>query len=210
MPRYAISDIHGCAKTFQLALDRINLQKTDELFLLGDYIDRGPDSLGVLEIIWRLEEEGYLVTCLRGNHEQMLIEYVAGDRPLYGWSPPPELTSKTMDWMNALPYYHETEGYILVHAGLNTRATYPFKDTNAMLWERYWYDYVDYNWLGNRTILHGHTPTRRLEMTKYLANLAENQYLDIDGGCSQQANDMGWLAIFNLDTQAVEFVKMAD
>ncbi|MEM9260991.1 MAG: metallophosphoesterase, partial [Bacteroidota bacterium] len=73
MPRYAISDIHGCAATFRTALKTIAFSQKDELFLLGDYIDRGPDSMGVLEHIWTLQATGYEVTCLRGNHEQMLI-----------------------------------------------------------------------------------------------------------------------------------------
>ena len=210
MPRYAISDIHGCAKTFERALDEIGLQKTDELFLLGDYIDRGPDSWGVLKIIWRLEDEGFQVKCIRGNHEQMLIDYVNGERPLYEWCPPTDIFRKTLDWMNALPYYLETEGYILVHAALNTRASRPFQDTEAMLWERYWYDWIDYSWLGNRTIVHGHTPIRRLMIEKMLSNLKDNQYLDIDGGCSHQANDMGWLVVYNLDDRTGRFIKMMD
>ena len=74
--RFAVPDIHGCNKTFQALLDRIQLTTNDQLFLLGDYIDRGPDSVGVLDTILRLKEEGYSVFPLRGNHEQMLIESI--------------------------------------------------------------------------------------------------------------------------------------
>ena len=70
MHRFAISDIHGCAKTFEALLDRIALSTQGELYLLGDYLDRGPDSKGVLDLIFRLQREGYAVHCLRGNHEQ--------------------------------------------------------------------------------------------------------------------------------------------
>lgn len=51
MSRYAISDIHGCAKTFKNLLRRISFSKEDVLYLLGDYIDRGPDSKGVIDHI---------------------------------------------------------------------------------------------------------------------------------------------------------------
>ena len=72
MHKYAISDIHGCSETFNALLEKIGLNKSDELYLLGDYIDRGPDSRGVIDTILRLQEEGYQIHCLRGNHEQML------------------------------------------------------------------------------------------------------------------------------------------
>ena len=74
MRRFAISDIHGCIKTFKTLVDRIEFSKEDTLYLLGDYIDRGPDSKGVIDHIWKIQEEGYRVHCLRGNHEQMLLE----------------------------------------------------------------------------------------------------------------------------------------
>jgi serine/threonine protein phosphatase 1 len=48
--RYAISDIHGCPKTLAALIGEIGLEKKDELFLLGDYIDRGPDSQGVINL----------------------------------------------------------------------------------------------------------------------------------------------------------------
>jgi serine/threonine protein phosphatase 1 len=51
MTSYAIGDIHGGAITFWVLLDRLNLRLDDQLYLLGDYIDRGPDSMGVLDTI---------------------------------------------------------------------------------------------------------------------------------------------------------------
>ena len=63
--KIAISDIHGCNKTFQkLLFETLNLQKNDQLYLLGDYIDRGPDSKGVLDTIQNLITNGYYVRCL--------------------------------------------------------------------------------------------------------------------------------------------------
>jgi serine/threonine protein phosphatase 1 len=47
--RYAIADIHGCCKTFHALIEKLQLKESDDLYLLGDYIDRGPDSKGVLE-----------------------------------------------------------------------------------------------------------------------------------------------------------------
>jgi serine/threonine protein phosphatase 1 len=45
---FVVGDVHGCSKTFNRLLDVIGLEPTDTLYLLGDYIDRGPDSRGVI------------------------------------------------------------------------------------------------------------------------------------------------------------------
>ena len=77
---YAMSDIHGCLEPFREALSAIDLDAPDsKLVLLGDYCDRGPDSLGVFKLIMQLKERyGDRVMALRGNHEEMLLEYVDG------------------------------------------------------------------------------------------------------------------------------------
>ena len=74
---YAMSDIHGCLAPLNAALETVDLRDgRSKLILLGDYCDRGPDSLRVYERIMRLQEEypGQVVA-LRGNHEEMLLEY---------------------------------------------------------------------------------------------------------------------------------------
>ncbi len=54
MTRYAVGDIHGGSRTLRVLLDRIQLKHNDRLYLLGDYIDRGNDSKGVLDTILQL------------------------------------------------------------------------------------------------------------------------------------------------------------
>lgn len=208
--RYAISDIHGCPKTFRALLDEIGLDRSDELFLLGDYIDRGPDSQGVIDLIWKLTEDGYDVKCLRGNHEDMLLEAARGEHGFYHWKPARRAYDKVVAWMDALPFYFETPGYILVHAGLNFHHTHPFKDTREMLYIRYFYDTIDYQWLGDRTIIHGHTPARMLEVKKDIRDMANKQYACIDSGCSQAAEGMGYLTALNLDTGEATFMRSRD
>ena len=74
MRKIAISDIHGCLKTFKLMVEeQIVLSQKDELYLLGDFVDRGPNSKGVLDYIMSLQEAGYQLHCLRGNHEDMMV-----------------------------------------------------------------------------------------------------------------------------------------
>lgn len=68
----AIGDIHGCSRALDCLLDVINLRKTDKIVTLGDYINKGPDSKGVIERLIKLYQQGQLIP-LRGNHEIELI-----------------------------------------------------------------------------------------------------------------------------------------
>jgi serine/threonine protein phosphatase 1 len=78
----AIGDIHGCLRAFNTLLDTVAPAPEDLLITLGDYVDRGPDSRGVLEHLIALHEAGRLVA-LRGNHDVMMLEARNGrDR---GW-----------------------------------------------------------------------------------------------------------------------------
>jgi serine/threonine protein phosphatase 1 len=69
----AIGDIHGCLRAFTTLLDTVALQPDDRLIALGDYVDRGPDSHGVLDRLIELHAAGRLVA-LRGNHDVMMLE----------------------------------------------------------------------------------------------------------------------------------------
>ena len=74
MKKYAISDIHCCLETFKKLLQKIKYSKQDELYILGDLIDRGPSSKGVIDYIFELKAQGFKVECTRGNHEQMMLD----------------------------------------------------------------------------------------------------------------------------------------
>jgi serine/threonine protein phosphatase 1 len=70
--RWVIADIHGCCQTFKTLIEKIKLSPSDQLFLLGDYINRGPDSVGVIDFILTLQNQRYQIFPLKGNHEDML------------------------------------------------------------------------------------------------------------------------------------------
>lgn len=76
---YCMSDIHGCLEPFLKALETVDLESEDSmLVLLGDYCDRGPDSLGVFRTVMGLQERyAGRVVALRGNHEEQFLEYVS-------------------------------------------------------------------------------------------------------------------------------------
>ncbi len=197
MARYVISDIHGCAQTFRLLLwDQLKLQKTDELFLLGDYIDRGPDSKGVLDQIMDLRHDGYRVYCLKGNHEDMLLNsmhdpaylelflYNGGKATLESFGGllyPDDIPNTYLDFLEGLPTYIALDSAYLVHAGFNFNNPDPLSEPHDHMWIRNWYDQVDKEWLGDRKIIHGHTPVVREVIETAVDTRAP--FIDIDNGC---------------------------
>jgi serine/threonine protein phosphatase 1 len=80
----AIGDIHGCLTAFTTLLDAVAPRPDDLLITLGDYVDRGPDSRGVLDQLLQLHVTGRLVA-LRGNHDVMMLEarHNQEERPLW-------------------------------------------------------------------------------------------------------------------------------
>src|SRR4051812_48837504 len=75
----AIGDIHGCSKALRTVVDAIEPTADDTIVFLGDFVDRGRDSRGVLDFVLELEKRCQVVPLL-GNHELMLLE--AGENPL--------------------------------------------------------------------------------------------------------------------------------
>lgn len=207
MRKFAISDIHGCNDTFQRLLEKLQLAQGDELYLLGDYIDRGPDSKGVMDTIFLLQQQGLPVHCLRGNHEQMMLDAMNGmeDEEMDNWllnggiatlesfsvNGNLQIEDKYLQFMDALEIYCEVDEYILVHAGLNFNIPFPFSDEDEMLWIRNWYPDLNRNWLGERIIVHGHTPMPKEDIQLQFKNLDKLPILDIDGGCVHKGKRRG-------------------
>jgi len=204
---WVIPDVHGCVKTLRsLVGDLIRPMRSDELYFLGDYVDRGPDSKGVIDFIRNLQKEKYNVTALKGNHEDFMVElYEAekqskitwlhnfGNRKHKAWldiGGKPTLDSFAVqrisdiphdyiEWMKNLSYYVELEKFILVHAGLNFKNEDPFEDKRAMLWLR---DYeIQPEKIRHRRIIHGHVPVNMELITLAIKNSAY-RFIDIDNG----------------------------
>lgn len=226
MRKFAISDIHGCSKTFRsLVEDTLQLSKEDQLFLLGDYIDRGPDSRGVLDYIVELQQAGYQVTSLIGNHEWMLLESQQDGGMIQTWmanggiqtlesfgaDSPRDIPQPYQDFMAQMPYYLEIDEYILVHAGLDFRSSTPLADPMSLIWIRNWHRQVNKEWLNGRVVVHGHTPVTIYQIDMALENLAEVPVIDIDAGCYMAGKlMMGHLCAFELGTRELHFQRNLD
>ena len=214
--RYVISDIHGCYDTFISLLKKINLQKDDQLFLLGDYIDRGKHSDKVLDYIIKLKDSNYNVFPLRGNHEENTLNAFAEyDKASFMFfvgkinnskallDKKGSLKKKYFNFMNTLPYYYKLDNFYLVHAGFNFKAKKPLKDFTAMLELRKQHNNSDlFN--GKRTIF-GHKVHYLDEIKKAIKSKSAN--IPLDNGCvytqKHKVYDVsrtGNLCCLNLDT----------
>ena len=228
MRKIAISDIHGCRKTFLALLDRLAFSQADQLYLLGDYVDRGLDSKGVIDHIWTLQEAGYRVDCLRGNHEDIVLTaqhtleglekwlQTDGRRTMesFGVRRITDIPELYLDFMRELGYWLEVDGYILVHAGLNFDLQDPLSRPDDMVWIRRWYDQIRYDWLGDRIIVHGHTPVKRSDIEGMLRRLETQRYLDIDAGCVfwnfPIREGYGHLCAFDLTNRTLTFQEAVE
>jgi bis(5'-nucleosyl)-tetraphosphatase (symmetrical) len=136
MPTYAIGDIQGCKNELESLLELINFDSAnDKLWFAGDLVNRGPDSLGALRLIYSLKDS---VIAVLGNHDlHMLAVYerekessaVFRRNPKDNFYPILEApdAEDLLDWLRFRPLVHVEDQYLLVHAGV-----YPFWDRNQV------------------------------------------------------------------------------
>lgn len=216
-----IGDIHGCLATFNALLEKMNFSKSDTLHLVGDYIDRGPDSKGVIDKIIELKDKNYNVVALRGNHEQMLISdyesetikgwYSMADEELlqsFGIERLRDIPKNYIEFCKELSYYHIDNEFIIVHAGLNFENEDPFESKKDLLWIRDWHNSINKEWLGEKIIVHGHTMQSRQETESQFAQIKNAQVLNIDCGAVMsrgKSGGLGWLCGFDFTNQKLYF-----
>lgn len=221
--RFAATDIHGCLHTFRYLVEQeLRLRPDDSLYLLGDYVNKGPDSCGVLDYIMQMQATGYQLHCLRGNHEQELLDTVHGtpnantmwksepEREMvlasFGVAQPADIPTQYMAWMAALPFELELPDFVLVHAGYNFALppTEMRRDTQSMLYTKSFV--FDPSRLGGKRLLHGHVPTPVAEVKQNVA--AKAGAIGLDTGCVYRHNsELSHLGALNLDSWELHLVK---
>ena len=222
---FAISDVHGCGISFDHLISKeIKLKKSDELFLLGDYIDRGKNSKQVIDIILDLISKGYKVNCLRGNHEQMFMDTKNDEMRYMQWKAIfggnatlssfnvdhyDELEERYKLFFEGLSYYFESNKNIFVHAGLNFSNENIFDDLHYMLWSRDMK--INAALLDNRKVIHGHTPRRLDDLQNQISDKENNYSFNIDTGCAYK-KEMGYgnLTAIELTKMVLFFTKNLD
>jgi serine/threonine protein phosphatase 1 len=174
---FAIGDIHGCLDKLRRLLAACEAHaagRPARFVCLGDYIDRGPDSRGVVELLMRRQQvQPGTMVCLRGNHEQMAIAAHEDERAMALWLRNSGATTQRnygrtngriedahLEWLRALPFCHDDGLRFFVHAGVDLFVPLDQQEGEVMVWMREPFltdcDRVDCG----RFIVHGHTPLR--------------------------------------------------
>lgn len=167
----AIGDVHGELGKLDALLDTLSPAEDDTLVFLGDYIDRGPDSPGVIE---RLLSLGAIF--LRGNHEQMCLDamqdtpggghwnlwtFNGGDKTFQQYTARGGIPEKHHDFICKTWLLHVQGRYVFVHAGLDPSRQVAEQlerpDLDVVLWERR-HLRNGRVWSGEYTVVCGHTP----------------------------------------------------
>lgn len=163
---YAIADLHGRFDLFTQAIVAIAERGGGKVVFTGDYVDRGPESRQIIEVLMAGAPEGQTWICLKGNHEDMMAETImaplepdwwignggAATVRSYGGTVPLEHAR----WVARLPLYHETEHHIFCHAGGDETKTLAGQTERDLCWFRCARD-RDYS-IDGKHVVHGHTP----------------------------------------------------
>jgi serine/threonine protein phosphatase 1 len=207
---YAVGDIHGRLDLLMELEDliRADIAKHDRsqslLVYLGDYIDRGESSFGVIEHLSRRPALCQTEVFLRGNHEQVLLDFLGGADVLENWSQFGGLETLSSygveasqigdynardacreQFRAAMPHHHlafltatlpcfETAGHFFAHAGVNPEVPLHLQDNADLMWIRDEFLTADAHF--EKRIIHGHTPAPQPEILPHRINVDTGAY----------------------------------
>ncbi len=221
-PTYVIGDIHGRLDALNLMLKKI-YQECDpdniDLVVIGDMIDRGPDSAAVLARLYALPS----VICLKGNHEQMALDFIddpttagprwirhGGDVTLLSFGITQigamrmeklaQVFQKTLplgmeDWMRGLPHHWQSGNLVTAHAGLDPRLSVEDQTDKALLWGQS--KFRTHTRTDGLWVVHGHWVEQ--------AAAVKQQRIAIDTGAWRT----GRLTAARIDEKGIRFIKVS-
>ena len=188
----AIGDIHGCAREFEALLNALALKRHDRVILLGDLVNRGPDSAAVINLARAVAHRSLL-----GNHELRLLNYRRTGDPTHlkkqDYDTLKQLSAKDWAYLERMPLTYRVPEFqsVFVHAGFLPQR--PWRGQPARVVTRiqvigpdgephkrsefpdapHWSE----KWLGPPFVVYGHTPRPKPERLKWS--------MGIDTGCVQ-------------------------
>ncbi len=193
LEKIAIGDIHGCIKTLEALLHRLVgvFGDSREYIFLGDYVDRGPDSKAVVDMLLDFSKTHPCVF-LRGNHDAMFMNSYS-KRDLLDWfdyggdatmesyqkgDPDTKIPTHHLQFFADTRLYYDTPNWLFVHGGMPPHQTISeaLEDESqysSFLWRRDHIVEEDNIW--EKTVVFGHTPTR--------TPLVGKNMIGIDTGC---------------------------
>ncbi len=209
--RIFIGDIHGHYDGLMRLLEAVDLALQDEVYFVGDLIDRGPQSRQVVDYV---RNNGY--RCVMGNHEQLLLEafpngeahmpafqgwlYSGGQSTLSSYTKVDDLFDH-VNWIQSLPLYLDLGDVWLVHAGLNPQRTLEEQTSHEYCWIRDAFHSHKQPYFSDKLIITGHTITFTLPGIEPGEIARGPGWIDIDTGAYHPKS--GWLTAFDIDNALV-------
>jgi serine/threonine protein phosphatase 1 len=197
----AIGDIHGCSKALRALVEAIQPAADDTLVLLGDYVDRGPDSRGVLDFLLELESRCKLIPLL-GNHELMLLDALRHANAIAPWAECggyatlqsyggrlANIPREHLAFIGRCRRYYETSRHFFVHANYAADVPLSGQPDYLLFWEHLHFQVPPPHENGKIAIV-GHTAQRTFEVL----NLGHLICLDT---CCHAG---GWLTAIEVET----------
>ena len=175
MRTWAVGDVHGCRRTLENLLVQLDMKGWDKLVFLGDYIDRGSDSKGVIDIVKALEDIHGTdkIVALKGNHEDMCLHaynyydkgsndyslakawfYNGGNETCDSY-PEGKVSKNHLDWMKSLRVRYEDDNCHYVHAGFNPYRDIEITHDYDFMWIRGEFILSEKDW--GKLVIFGHT-----------------------------------------------------
>lgn len=171
MRTLVIGDIHGYSATLDALSAAVAVRPDDLIITLGDYVDRGPDSRGVLDRLIALHRTGRLIP-IYGNHDQMMVDalvngtndrmwlFFGGEETLASYGPPDDegriqVPEAHLDFLQRqCREYHETDTHIFAHATVNPLLPMKEQNTDDLRWMKLDGPIEHYS---GKTLICGHT-----------------------------------------------------
>lgn len=168
--KLAIGDVHGCLKSLKKLLKLVKPEAGDRVIMLGDYVDRGPDSRKVIQYLldWPWEAE---LICLKGNHEMIMEDSVLSEEHFAYWCDVggletvvsydgkfKDIPESHWEFVRSGKPFYETKKYIFVHGGVDPKVPMDEQDLDELSWRRF-PDAKKH--LSGKLVVCGHTIQRR-------------------------------------------------
>ncbi len=169
----AVGDIHGCSKALDAILGAMQLTSNDTLITLGDYVDRGPDTKGVIDRLIELSTSCKLVPLL-GNHEEMMLDVLQEQSPPYRWlqyggvdtldsyrftGDMKVIPEDHREFLAKLVDYYETDENFFVHANYDPDLALDEQPIDLLRWVKLTESIPEPHFSGRRAVV-GHTHDR--------------------------------------------------
>ncbi|GJL94955.1 MAG: metallophosphoesterase [Hyphococcus sp.] len=189
---YAIGDVHGCADELDKLLDKIEADASGHnntrIIFLGDYVDRGPDSKGVLDRLIALKEQRPCTIFLKGNHEALMLDFLEHPEDMMHWldwggqetlqsydirdiagrsnkalgaALREKMPDTHIEFLNALTLTHLAGDYLFVHAGVRPDVALDDQTEEDLIWIRKRFHNTPEDKRLEQTIVHGHQPVKK-------------------------------------------------